>query len=85
MLLYHSSRFQTPGDIGPPAGIPLSLFQTPGDIGPPAGTPSQLGLKRFNMDTTDTVPKKLKRQVRTAKEKGTPPPINDLPLLKEID
>ena len=81
MLPYDSSHFQTPGDRGPPADIPSSLFLTPGDIGPPA----QLGLKHRNMDTTDTLPRKLKHRARTAKEKGTPLPINDLPLLRKIE
>ena len=29
---YNSSHFQTPGDIGPPAGTSSSLFLTPGDV-----------------------------------------------------
>ena len=65
-------------------------LQTPGDVGPPAGTPSQLGLKQFNTDTTDTVPWKLKHRTRTPKRTNPPPPhthtlINDLPLLTDIE
>ena len=84
MLLYNSSHFQTPGDIGPPAGTYLSLFFTPGDIGRPAGIPSQLGLKRLNTDTTNIVPGKLKQLHTFAKQKVTKQQLTNVKRQKKI-